>query len=68
MNKICKNPNCDNLVHNEYAGYCQKCSIRGNAKRNGYEMDESIEIDMGDGKVGYVLKLKDAVGKENKNV
>ena len=57
-NKRCKNPNCDNKVHNIYAGYCQKCSIRGNARNNGYELIEDIELDMGNNKVGYILKLK----------
>lgn len=58
-NKICKNPICENKVHNEYAGYCQKCSIRGNARREGYKLDENIEIDMGNGQVGYILRLKE---------
>lgn len=57
MNKICKNPNCDHIVHNQFAGYCQKCSIRGNARKNGYVMDEENEIDMGNGRVGYILRL-----------
>lgn len=65
MNKICKNPNCDNIVHNQFAGYCQKCSIRGNARKNGYTMDENIEINLGNGRVGYVLKLNDALPKQS---
>jgi len=55
-NKICKNPNCDNKTHSKFAGYCQKCSIRGNAKKHGYKMLEE-EIDLGD-QVGYILVRK----------
>ena len=51
--KICKNPVCEKEVHSQFAGYCQKCSVRGNARMNGYNMNEE-ELDLGDS-VGFVL-------------
>lgn len=52
--KICKNPICNSEVHSEFAGYCQKCSVRGNARMNGYKMNEE-ELDLGDS-TGFILR------------
>ena len=59
--KVCQNPKCDNATNSTHSNFCGKCSIRHNARINGYVLDETKEIDLGDGKVGYVLVRKDLV-------
>jgi len=55
--KICQNPNCNNKTNSEHSLFCGKCSIRHNARKAGYELDEDIEIDLPEGQVGYILRL-----------
>ena len=61
--KICKNPVCEKETHSKFAGYCQKCSIRGNARRNGYKMDEQ-ELDLGES-TGFILRRAVLTGEES---
>ncbi len=58
--KICQNPNCNNITNSEHSRYCKKCSIRHTARINGYELDEDTEIEMPNGQVGYILRLKNS--------
>ena len=53
----CKNPKCDKETNSEHSKFCRKCSLKWNAKKCGYVMQEQ-EIDLGDN-VGFILKRCD---------
>lgn len=53
----CQNPICDNETNSKHSRFCRKCSLRWNARRLGYTLQEQ-ELDLGDS-IGFVLKRSD---------